>query len=760
MTPGSGQAQVPDSLVQAGTLVVDSTGQLGENPFAGFETHFLANGLKVWFKRLPDAPNVSVSVAIPFGSHSDPRGKEGLAHFTEHMLFSDHEGRSEQEVKDGIESLGGRRNGFTAADHTWYYATIDKQHGLFAIEWLSRIVSPHTMEPEVVERNRQPIAIETRARPREVFERVWAFLNPSLLLPPDFWQREFGMDTRGLQPLDRWGTLQGITPEDLRGFYETYYVPAALTLTIVGDVDRDQALATAENTFGTLPRRTIPPREIVIEDPNRMRATYVWGFPSNVRYTARYKLFHPSAEDELMALFTRDLLNRRLNQRLRYGEQKAVYNIQVAFLKRGPAAFLQVRGSIDEDESDFALGVIEEEVQSLRTSALDPVAFEADRSAVIERLRSGNQTSEALNFWVYRNFYDPDTFSDFPDVLGFYEGVTQEEVASFAARNLVAERQVLSVLRIHPISQELMVLALLVLVWAAVRMVGWGLTSSVTMSDIRYVARFRVPIVFRIAAVVVLGGLGLVFARLTFFGLQWITLTYVETVDDYTIQTASYALMLVSVLALFLVSLSRLPRKLLIFPDHLRVKSLAYRSRIFKPEDLEEISLRRFHKVWLSKDLFRCFPMTVGLLRPGIYLRPSKGRAYFFRSRDSKELIEVLGAWRGEPITTAIPERKDQAESRGSDEATPEPKKQAAPEASDRATPKQPDRAKLKPSAEPSPKADVPPKQTDPPPHAGVGPSPDEENYDDVDFDSIGLTDEEMKELLGEARRDDPTDEG
>jgi hypothetical protein len=218
--------------------------------------------------------------------------------------------------------------------------------------------------------------------------------------------------------------------------------------------------------------------------------------------------------------------------------------------------------------------------------------------------------------------------------------------------------------------------------------------------------------------------------------------------------------MLVSVLALFLVSLSRLPRKLLIFPDHLRVKSLAYRSRIFKPEDLEEISLRRFHKVWLSKDLFRCFPMTVGLLRPGIYLRPSKGRAYFFRSRDSKELIEVLGAWRGEPITTAIPERKDQAESRGSDEATPEPKKQAAPEASDRATPKQPDRAKLKPSAEPSPKADVPPKQTDPPPHAGVGPSPDEENYDDVDFDSIGLTDEEMKELLGEARRDDPTDEG
>ena len=618
--PGSVRGQVPDSLVQASDSLrqapdslrqaPDSSGsttvsvaESGENPFADFETHFLANGLKVWFKSMQDAPNVSVSVAVPFGSHSDPRGKEGLAHFTEHMLFSDHEDRSEQEVKDAIEGLGGRRNGFTTPDHIWYYATIGKEHGLFAIEWLSGIVSPHTMDPDVVERNLQPIAIETNARPREVFERVWAFLNPSLLMPPDFWQQEFGMDTRGLKPLDRWGTLHRITPEDLRGFYDTYYVPAAMTLTIVGDLDRDEAMAMAENTFGALPRRAVPPREIAITDPNRMRATYSWGFPSNVRYTARYKFFHPSAEDELMILFARDLLDRRLNQRLRYGEQKAVYSLQVESSKRGPAVFLQVRGAIDADEYDFALGVIEEEIESLRTGALDPDAFEADRTAVIERLRSGNQTSEALNFWVYRNFYDPDTYSDFPDVLGFYEGVSQEQVASFAERNLVAERQVLSVIRIHPLSQELMVLALLVLVWAAVRVVGWGLTTSITMSDIRYVARFRVPIVFRIVALVVGGGVGLILARLTFFGLQWITLAYVATVDDYTIQVGSYALMLISVLALFLVYLSRLPKKLLVFPDHLRVKSLAYRSRIFKPEDLEEISLRRFHKVWLSSDL-------------------------------------------------------------------------------------------------------------------------------------------------------------
>ena len=34
--------------------------------------------------------------------------------------------------------------------------------------------------------------------------------------------------------------------------------------------------------------------------------------------------------------------------------------------------------------------------------------------------------------------------------------------------------------------------------------------------------------------------------------------------------------------------------------------------------------------------------------------------------------------------------------------------------------------------------------------------SSDGENYDDVDFDSIGLTDAEMEELPGETPHDDP----
>ena len=99
--------------------------------------------------------------------------------------------------------------------------------------------------------------------------------------------------------------------------------------------------------------------------------------------------------------------------------------------------------------------------------------------------------------------------------------------------------------------------------------------------------------------------------------------------------------------------------KLVVFPDHLRIKFLAFRSRVLRPHDLLDLSTRRGHQIWLRKDLFRCVPLAWGLMGPGIYLRPHKGRAYFFRTRDTEELIGVLGGWRG--VSVSSTRRKKEA---------------------------------------------------------------------------------------------------
>ena len=418
-----------------------------------------------------------------------------------------------------------------------------------------------------------------------------------------------------------------------------------MTLTVIGDLTRSEVLEISERTFGSLQERPVPSKDVDFEDPARRRATRYWGFGPNARYTDRYKFFNSTAEDDLMLLFVRDLMARRLNQRLRYGEQKAVYGLQVTTTQRGPGGYLQIRGSIDENEYEFAEAIIKEEFGALRTGTRLDDEFEADRTALVEGLRGENSTAQDLNFWVFRNFYDSFKHADFPDLLSFYEDVTQEEVASWVTGSLVPERQVVSLVRVQPVSQGVMAAVALLLVFLTVHLVALVLTRKVTMRDIRYVARFRVPIVLQIVAVVLFGGAGLILARLMVYAVQSLTLSSLLTLDSYAIQMTAFGLMLVAAVVLFILYLSRIPRKILVFPDFLLIKSLAYSSRILRPLDLLEVSTRRFPQVWLGKALLWCVPLTFGLVGPGIYMRARTGRGYFFRTRNNQELIDLLSGW-------------------------------------------------------------------------------------------------------------------
>ena len=342
-------------------------------------------------------------------------------------------------------------------------------------------------------------------------------------------------------------------------------------------------------------------------------------------------------------------------------------------------------------------------------------------AALVERLRAANQTAESLNAWTRLTFYDPATFTDFPDVLSSYENLTQSRVASFASRAFDESRQVLSVTRTQPVSQGMMVLAVAVLAWITLRVVAWALTKPVRMKEIRYVAHFRLPILLRTAYALGLAALALALVRFAAVGIGWAGDRWITPVDDYVIQHAGIGGILVILLAGLAVLAAWPPRKLLVFDDHIRVKSRAWRSRILKAEDIEEMTVRRGLGEWLSRGVLRSPPLAFGLIRPGILLRPVKGRSYFFRTRDTEELAEVLGSWWGRPISQLPPKRRAKKARKAKGTAAEGP---AAPS--------------------PSAARATPPRATPPPP---PGPS---DPAEDIDFDNIGLTEEEMRELLGE----------
>ncbi len=106
-------------------------------------------------------------------------------------------------------------------------------------------------------------------------------------------------------------------------------------------------------------------------------------------------------------------------------------------------------------------------------------------------------------------------------------------------------------------------------------------------------------------------------------------------------QWTAYAAMLVVTVGLVILTLANVPRKILLFEDRLLIKHLSYRSIAIRRDEIDEVGLRRFRQVWLSRDIFRCVPLTLGLLEPGVFLKRKNGWAYFFNVRNRDELLRL-----------------------------------------------------------------------------------------------------------------------
>src|SRR5207248_8308205 len=79
------------------------------------------SGLRVVVEKDTRTPLVGVFVVVGSGSSSDPKGKEGLAHYVEHLAFQSRP-FGQQSFEDMLDSAGAvARNASTTFDATTYY---------------------------------------------------------------------------------------------------------------------------------------------------------------------------------------------------------------------------------------------------------------------------------------------------------------------------------------------------------------------------------------------------------------------------------------------------------------------------------------------------------------------------------------------------------------------------------------------------------------------------------------------------------------
>jgi len=225
----------------------------------------LNNGLRYAVRQnATPTQTASLLMRIDTGSLNETEETRGLAHFLEHMAFNGSENIPEGEMTKRLErfglAFGADTNASTGFEETTYQLELPDVSEEMLNETLGimrETAERLTLDPGAIERERGVIQAERRARSNPAFR---AFLDQL-----DFYAGHTILPDR--LPIGTEDTINTVTPEQFRDFYQRYYRPEKTFITLVGDIAPDFATQKIEEYFGdwAAPTEVIPGESVEIE---------------------------------------------------------------------------------------------------------------------------------------------------------------------------------------------------------------------------------------------------------------------------------------------------------------------------------------------------------------------------------------------------------------------------------------------------------------------------------------------------------------
>ena len=224
----------------------------------------LSNGLEVVVMPNTRIPAVAHILYVRAGAADDPKGKTGLAHYLEHLLFTGTTDNPEGAYERFVVAAGGKQNAFTTRDYTAYYTLIAKEH-LEAIMRLEVDRLQHlTLDPARVARELNVITEERHSR---------VDTNPAALFNEQLSAITF-LNHPYRQPTIGWPSdMAGLTAADATEYFKTHYVPSNMLLLIAGDVQPGAVKSMVERHYGALRSAKAPARHWPAEPVHRLAIT-------------------------------------------------------------------------------------------------------------------------------------------------------------------------------------------------------------------------------------------------------------------------------------------------------------------------------------------------------------------------------------------------------------------------------------------------------------------------------------------------------
>ena len=245
-------------------------------PKLQYELFKLPNGMTIVLSEDHSTPIVHLQMWYHVGSKNEKPGRTGFAHLFEHLMFKGSKNVDPEMHTSFISGVGGQSNAYTTDDETVFWETVPSQYLPMALWLEADRMATLRIDRTTFTNERDVVKEERRLR---IDNQPYGRLS-EILYDQAFTTHPYKHPTIGSM-----ADLDAASVDNVREFYQTYYVPSNVTAVLVGDFDPAQAKQLVTQYLGRVPAADRPvPRDIPQEPPQtrerRVTVETPWPLPA------------------------------------------------------------------------------------------------------------------------------------------------------------------------------------------------------------------------------------------------------------------------------------------------------------------------------------------------------------------------------------------------------------------------------------------------------------------------------------------------
>jgi zinc protease len=378
-----------------------------------YEKYKLANGIEIILFQNRNLPSVAINIWYRVGSANEIKGKTGLAHLFEHMMFQGSKNVPKEMHFRYIQEAGGSLNASTSFDRTNYFEKLPANEFELAL-WLESDRMGLFLDAldQVKLDNQKSVVLN---------ERLERYDNQPYGLA---WEKLLG----NLYPKDHpysWPTIgyykdiESYTLDDVQAFFKQYYSSSNATIVVAGNFETDKIISLIEKYFGELKNDEKP--SSLNSSPAQLEETKSITFEDKVNLERIYLAWHTQNafnEDDAALDILSDIFSGSKNARL---TRKLVYELQIVqdinsmqFSGKYGGHFMIVATAKPGKSLDEIKKIIFDEVSLLIDKNISKLELQRSKNVIksnfIYSLQNIDTVADLLNLY---NFYlgEPSSFN-------------------------------------------------------------------------------------------------------------------------------------------------------------------------------------------------------------------------------------------------------------------------------------------------------------------------------------------------------------